>query len=953
MLARPGDVESLLKSLEVAFLGNHDRNVLFGLLTDLPDAAEETLAEDALLLDAARTGIEALNARYADGRHHSFFLFHRPRRWNPHDRIWMGYERKRGKLGDLNQLLRGGGAAAFSMVEGNTVALDGVKYVITLDTDTQLPRDAAREFIGTMAHPLNRPVYDPDLRRVRAGYGILQPRVSASPRGRGPSRYGLLHSGVPGIDPYTRAVSDVYQDAFHEGSFIGKGIYDVDAFEQALKGRFPENRILSHDLLEGCYARAGLLSDVQLYERHPTVYGDDVKRRHRWIRGDWQLAPWLLPRVPGPDGRVRSTALSALSRWKLLDNLRRSLVPGALTSLLVLGWTVFSSAWFWTLAVLGIVLIPAGLAALTDLLRRPDDTGPGQHLVTAAHAAGRRFLQVGSALVVLPHEAYYSLDAVLRTLGRLLFTHKRLLEWYPSGAPEGLSGRGFGVTVRSMGFAPALAVGTAIVTATVHPAALIVAGPILFLWLASPVLAWWISLPLTSHRPRLTDEQARFLRPLARKTWAFFERCVTEEDHWLPPDNYQESRDPTLAHRTSPTNMGLALLANLSAYDLGYIAAGQLLERTTAALDTMTGLARHRGHFYNWYDTRSLQPLRPAYISTVDSGNLAGHLLTLAPGLIALLDRPILEPSWLDGLRDTLSVLEEGAPDLAPAAMASLREDLEGARSAPPATLKAVRLVLDGLARRAEEVAASQERESESATGEWARALARQCRSAHEEIDFLAPWAGLPDSPGEVGGLAELEGIPTLRALAMLELGPPSPRAGQQEVRAAPSQEADMAEWRRHVEQGRIRARERIAAIQGLVSRAGALADMDYDFLYDKASRLLSIGYSVDERRRDAGFYDLLASEARLGVFVAIAQGRLPQESWFALGRLLTTAGGEPLLLSWSGSMFEYLMPQLVMPTHASTLLGQTIRAAVARQIEYGRQRGVPWGMSESGYNAV
>jgi cellobiose phosphorylase len=953
MLASPHDVESLLESLEVSFLANRDVNVHFGLLTDLPDASEETLAGDAPLLNAARMGIETLNVRYADRGNDAFFLLHRPRRWNPHDRIWMGYERKRGKLADLNLLLREGDASGFSMVEGDTAALTGVKYVITLDMDTQLPRDAAREFIGAMAHPLNRPVYDPALGRVRTGYGILQPRVSASPLGRDRSRYGLLHAGVPGIDPYTRAVSDVYQDAFREGSFIGKGIYDVEAFEQALKGRFPENRILSHDLLEGCYARAGLLSDVQLYERYPTVYGADVRRRHRWMRGDWQLVAWLLPRVPGSRGWVRSTGLSALSRWKLFDNLRRSLVPATLTSLLLLGWTVFSSPWFWTLVVLGIFLIPPVLAALLDLLRKPDDMRRGQHLATAAHTAGRRFLQVGSALVFLPHEAWYSLDAILRTLGRLLVTRRRLLEWYPSGDPERLSGAGLTASVRSMAFAPVLATGTAFVAAAVDPAALIVAGPILFLWLVSPTLAWWISLPLTRRQPRLTDEQVRFLRRIARKTWAFFERCVGEEDHWLPPDNYQLSRDPTLAHRTSPTNMGLALLANLSAYDFGYIPAGQLLERTTRALETMTGLARHRGHFYNWYDTRSLQPLRPAYVSTVDSGNLAGHLLTLRPGLTALIDRPILEPSWLDGLRDTLWVLEETTRDPPPAAMVSFREDLEAALSAPPATLPAVRRVLDGLARRAEEVAASWDRGPESPTGEWARALARQCRLTHEEIDFLAPWAGLPDPADEVGGLAELQAIPTLRALAGLELAPPSPLTGQQGVPATPAQLECLAERRRLVEQGRTRARARIAATQGLVARAGALADMDYDFLYDKASRLLSIGYNVDERRRDESFYDLLASEARLCVFVAIAQGRLPQESWFALGRLLTTAGGEPLLLSWSGSMFEYLMPQLVMPTFASTLLGQTTRAAVARQIEYGRQRGVPWGMSESGYNTV
>ena len=953
MLTSQRDIESLLESLEVAFLANRDGNVHFGLLTDLPDAAEETQAEDAPLLDAARRGIETLNLRYANGRHDSFFLLHRPRRWNPHDRIWMGYERKRGKLGDLNQLLRGGDASAFSMVEGNTAALTGVKYVITLDTDTQLPRDAAREFIGAMAHPLNRPVYDPDLGRVRAGYGILQPRVSASPLSRDPSRYGLLHAGVPGIDPYTRAVSDVYQDAFHEGSFIGKGIYDVDAFEQTLEGRFPENRILSHDLLEGCYARAGLLSDVQLYERYPTVYGADVKRRHRWIRGDWQLVPWLLPRVPGrprmgPEhGALRAVALEAVRQ--------PAQEPGA-------GDVDVAPGPGLDRVLLGVALDPDGARHPPDPTRAGRPGGPpakaGRHAPGPAprHRGPRR----GAA--VPPGRLRIGVPAPRGVLqSRRDPAHARASALHTPTAAGVASLRRPGTSVRHglrrhgslHGVRPGARRGHGDRRGRGRPAALIVAGPILFLWLASPVLAWWISLPLTRRRPRLTREQTRFLRRIARKTWAFFERCVGEEDHWLPPDNYQESRDPTVAHRTSPTNMGLALLANLSAYDFGYIPAGQLLERTTRALETMAGLARHRGHFYNWYDTRSLQPLRPGYVSTVDSGNLAGHLLTLRPGLIGLLDRPILESSWLDGLRDTLWVLEEGARDLPPAAMTRFREDLEAARSAPPDTLPAARLVFEELARAAEDVAAGLERGPESPAVGWAQALARQCRSATEEIDFLAPWAGLPDAVGGTGSLPGLQGIPTLRALARLDLAPPNPPDGQQEVRATPAQEVGTADRRRLVEQGSARAQARIVAIQRLSTRAGALADMDYDFLYDKASRLLSIGYNVDERRRDTSFYDLLASEARLCVFIAIAQGRLPQESWFALGRLLTTAGGEPLLLSWSGSMFEYLMPQLVMPTYASTLLGQTVRAAVARQIEYGRQRGVPWGVSESGYNTM
>ena len=953
MLTSRQGVESLIESLEVRFLANRDTNLHFGLLTDFADAAEEALVEDVALLSLAREQIEALNAQYAEGGNDVFFLFHRPRRWNPHDRIWMGYERKRGKLADLNLLLREKKSDGFSLIVGETAVLADVKYVITLDTDTQLPRDAARQFVATMAHPLNRPVYDMALQRVVAGYGILQPRMGASLPGIRQSRYARLYGGEPGIDPYTRAVSDVYQDLFQEGSFIGKGIYDVDAFEKALKGRFPDNRILSHDLLEGCYARAGLLSDVQLYEEYPSRYGADVNRRYRWIRGDWQLAGWLLPWVPGPNGRRLKNPLSALSRWKLFDNLRRSLVPAALILLLVLGWTVSESAWLWTLAVLAVLLLPAVLVSLLDVMRKPAETRPVQHLAAVGRATGQRFIQVGFVLATLPHEAFYSLDAIGRTLGRLLFTQQRLLEWNPSGDQESRSRSDLGASLRAMWFAPALAIGTGSALAAGNPASLLLAGPFLLLWLSSPVIAWWISQPLARREARLSDEQVRFLGRIARKTWAFFDTFVGPQDHWLPPDNYQEYQDTGLAHRTSPTNIGLALLANLSAYDFGYIAAGQLIERTGNTLQTMAGLERHRGHFYNWYDTRSLRPMHPAYVSTVDSGNLAGHLLTLRPGLIALLDRPILEARWLDGLSDTLEILVNEAEGDAPASLAELREALESARESPPVTLSATSSLLDRLVRSADVLVADLGDVRASEAVWWAGELARQCQAMRAELSFLAPWVGSAAPSDAPEDLPAIDAIPTLRALAGFDVTLSSVLADRGEEPSTPGQPSPQEDLRDQVLLGSVRAQARIAVIQGLVLQAGELADMEYDFLYDKQSRLLSIGYNVEERRRDASYYDLLASEARLGVFVGIAQGRLPEESWFALGRLLTSAGGGPILLSWSGSMFEYLMPQLVMPTFDHTLLDQTAKAAVARQIEYGQQRDVPWGMSESGYNTV
>ena len=950
MLTSARGIQDLVEALEVRFLANRDENLHFALLTDFLDAPTATTPTDEALARLAKAGIDGLNEKYPGKRRDSFFLFHRPRRWNSQERVWMGYERKRGKLADLNALLRGKGADAFALVVGERTVLPQMRYVITLDTDTQLPRDAARQFVGAMAHPLNRPRYDEAKQRVCAGYGILQPRVGVSLTGASQSRYARLHSGEPGIDPYTRTVSDVYQDVFQEGSFIGKGIYEVDAFEQALAGRFPENQILSHDLLEGCYARAGLLSDVQLYEEYPTRYSADVCRRRRWIRGDWQLLGWLLPQVPGPAGRRLANPLSGLSRWKIFDNLRRSLVAAALTLILLLGWGG-PSAGFWTAVVAAILLIPGLSASLLGFLRKPADLLLRQHLTAELRSAGERGAQVALAFACLPYEAYFSLDAILRTAWRMAVARRRLLEWTPS-SETGRGGTDLPTAWRVMWIGPATASAAAVYLAFTQAAALAVVFPALLLWWASPAIAWWVSQPLPRREARLSAEQVFFLRKVARKTWGYFESLVGPQDHWLPPDNCQKYRGVNIAHRTSPTNIGLALLSNLSAYDFGYIPAGTLLQRTADTLATMAGLERYHGHFYNWYDTLTLLPLRPVYVSTVDSGNLAGHLLTLRPGLLELVDQPILSARSFDGLADTLAVVAEVAGGGTPAALAEFRLELESACAAQPATLSATLACLARLSTQAEAFAAGLAAVPQTdLLAWWAGNLARQCRALFDELLFLAPWAALTAAPQGLAGLPGLADIPTLRELA----GLPARlwQAIDRGLDETPEALAWLQQFQPLAQEASRRAHERMATVEGLAGQAGELACMDYDFLFDKARRLLAIGYNVGERKRDLSYYDLLASEARLCSFVAIAQGQIPQESWFALGRLLVATRGESILLSWSGSMFEYLMPLLVMPSYEDTLIDQTYRAVVERQIEYGRQRGVPWGVSESGYNTV
>ncbi len=976
MLANARNIEALVVALEVRFLANRDKHLQFGLLTDFADAQAQALPGDSALLLLTRTRIEELNAKYRQSADSPdtgpFYLFHRPRSWNPEERIWMGYERKRGKLAELNALTRGSGLDRFALIVGDTGALRSARYVITLDTDTLLPRDSARQLVGAMAHPLNRPRVDSERKVVTEGYGILQPRVAANLAGANRSRYARLFGSEPGIDPYTRIVSDVYQDVFDEGSFIGKGIYDIDAFEQSLKGRFPDNRILSHDLLEGCYARSGLLSDVQVYEDYPSSYLADVSRRYRWIRGDWQIASWILSRVPaaGKDAGAesRGNPLSALSQWKILDNLRRSLVPAALTLFLLLGWSLASTAWFWTLAVVGILLFLPVLATILELVRKPEDMLMGAHLLAVVRSAAGRISQAALQLVFLPHEAWYSLGAVLRTNWRILVTRQKRLEWIPSGRLHAESENTFSACCKSMWIAPLVSFCATAYLAATQPHELLIAGPILFAWLVSPVVAWWLSRPLTRRDARLSTDETDFLRAVARKTWAFFETFVGAEEHWLPPDNFQEHPRVAIAHRTSPTNMGLSLLANLAAYDFGYLTVGKLLARTANSLDTMTGLQRYQGHFYNWYDTLTLQPLPPLYISSVDSGNLAGHLLTLRPGLLALPRDSILAPRLFEGLLDTLGALSEAMKPAATAAtpaalaeLAGLTRALQSATENVPSSLPEVQACLLRLEASATTLAAllvdsePQVLQSAPSVGPrwWAQALAGQCSDTLDELAFLAPWLAHTGMTERLRDLLGPTGAPTLQELVALKDRWQAGPGAASVIEATPADREIIEAIARHLADAAGRAAGRIAEIERIAALCAELAVMEYDFLYDKTRHLLSIGYNVGDRRLDPSCYDLLASEARLTTFVAIAQGQIPQESWFALGRLLSRTDGESALMSWSGSMFEYLMPLLVMPTFANTLLDQTCHAAVARQIAYGKRRGVAWGISESGYNAV
>ncbi|MDZ4242654.1 MAG: glucoamylase family protein [Candidatus Omnitrophota bacterium] len=831
---------------------------------------------------------------------------------------------------------------------------------------------------------MNRPVYDEKKQRVVSGYGILQPRVESSYPGDNPSLFVKIFGGETGIDPYTKAVSDVYQDLFFEGSFIGKGLYDVDAFEISMQDRFPESFILSHDLLEGCYARSGLVTDIQFYEGYPSGYLQDSSRRHRWIRGDWQIFPWLFASVPGPRGTRVRNPISFLSQWKIVDNLRRSLVPLATVLLLVSGWMFFRPSWMWSafvVALLGFPIVPMSLA---EAVRKSKDLAFRTHVRLVLSSFKKSALRFFFSLVFLLHESFYSLDAIVRTLWRMFVSRRRLLEWRTllearASLPNHILG-----CYRSMPLEPVAAVLLLGCSAFLFPHFDGTALIFLSLWFVSPAAVYVISRPSSPRKIMLSKTQSSFLRILARRTWAFFENFVTEKDHWLPPDNFQEEPVSVLAHRTSPTNIGLSLLANLTAYDFCYISMGMMFNRTEKTFDTLNLMEKYRRHFYNWYDTETLKPLMPLYISSVDSGNLAGHLMVLRSGLAEMNSQKIVSTKIFDGLEDTLEILHQSLAGLEKSEKSGVAGSLrlvferigqfQEKTKSSPACLSEIYTLLRQLSTDISKVLSGLDQKHYEQSKKWARAFERQCYDFLEDMSFIAPWILVaPEIPGMWDGgdepqrerlvqlreaLRYLDEIPALGEVARLEqkLVPLIEEiTGAMPVTDDASKRAQ--EWflkfRDTIKDAGTRSAERIKAIDYIVLRCSEISSIEYEFLYDKSTHLLSIGYNVSEHKVDRGCYDLLASEARFCSFVAIAQGRMPQDHWFKLGRMIAKFEGDPVLVSWGGSMFEYLMPLLVMSTYEGSLLDQTYKAAVSGQILYGAKNNIPWGISESAYNKI
>ncbi|MGA8151981.1 MAG: glucoamylase family protein [Terriglobales bacterium] len=942
VLLNEKQVNKLAEDLEVRFLGNHDPNLHFALLTDLPDSPVAP-REDSTLVDLCSDLIRRLQDKYAGQGMGSFLLLHRRRIYNPREQLWMGWERKRGKLMDLNNLLRGR-EDNFPRKTGNLSILPRVRFVITLDSDTELPRGAARRMVGALAHPLNQAILDPERGVVVTGYGILQPRVGVSVQSTARSRLASIYSGQTGFDIYTRAVSDVYQDLYGEGSFVGKGIYEVETLHRVLDGRFPRNALLSHDLVEGAYARAGLVSDIEVIEDYPSHYNAHNRRKHRWLRGDWQVAGWLRRYVPDESGTLVPNPLSVVSQWKILDNLRRSLVEPATFLLLVLGWLLLPGRpQYWTLATIAILFLPAWFQFLFDLAHAAEV----KKRAIASDAVEAFFdanITDALTLTFLAHQALLSIDAVVRTIVRRVITRQRLLQWETAAQAELAVYQRTALDIY-LDCTPALALGLFLLVWLINRRALPAALPVLLLWAFSKPVSLWLNRPSRAPRQPESEKDQRFLRRAALRIWRYFAEFSTEEHHWLIPDNVQEE-PANVAGRISPTNLGLLLNARQVACKFGYLTVPEFVQQTLQTLETVSRMPRYRGHLLNWYDTRSLVPLAPAIVSTVDSGNLLASLWTLQRGCLELLDLPLLQPELADGFLDHLQLLASvrALPRRRFSALRRERKKQDWLQY----LLGIPESVLQEITQRA-----SSSKRSDDARwfGEQAQQRIHQLRRSVEDcVPWLLPqYAAWKNDPAvnlqcrpEAVALERLPGFIDNLALRL-----------QSAADAAGSAEAS-ALYRQLLSQlpeARSNVVRLIDDLRKIALEAGRLADeMDFGFLLDGRRRLLSVGFDVEAQQLEPACYDLLATESRIAVFTAIAKDDIPQESWFLLGRAHILDHGRAVLLSWTGTMFEYLMPTLWMRVYPNTLLERSAAAAVRSQRAYAADRGIPWGISESAY---
>jgi cyclic beta-1,2-glucan synthetase len=944
LLLNEKQVRGLVMDMEVRYLANRDPHLHFALLTDLADSVSRPLENDSHpLVELASRLIDELNARYAAKKCGSFILLHRHRIFNTRQGVWMGWERKRGKLLDLNKLLRGE-FDAFPLKAGGVDALRQVRYVLTLDSDTQLPRGAAAKLAGAIAHPLNQAIIDPNSRIVISGYGILQPRIGITVESASRSRLAAIYSGPTGFDIYSRAISDAYQDLFGEGIFTGKGIYEVAAVHTVLDRRFPRNALLSHDLIEGAYSRAGLVSDIELIDDYPSHFRAYSSRKHRWVRGDWQILQWLFTRVPDESGKWVRNPVSGISRWKIFDNLRRSLVDPFLVFLLVAGWLGLPGGpIYWTAISLVLMIFPGIVQLGFGLGRAFANRQPGG-VSDAFFALWRSELMALLQLTFLFHQLLLSLDAIVRSLIRRFITGERLLEWETAAQAE-LQSSNRALIDQYLALIGLAAAGiAAMVWFLAHDRrAIYCAVPFLLLWSMSKFVAAWLNRPVHEKR-HLDPAEKEFLLRHAIRIWRYFYDFSSKQHNYLIPDNVEEDGLREAA-RVSPTNIGLLLNARQAACELGFITIREFAELTGRTLASISALDKYRGHLYNWYDTETLKALNAApFVSSVDSGNFVASLYTLSSGTRELTKKPVLPRHLFTGLRAYFAALNSvngghasAVPANLPSASAPFSEWISWLPNASEASFP---------------LAPSSHYSSDE---EFFKAeIKLRAKAILALVHDYLPWM-LPE-------YASLRTLPYLhfdKIHDALNIQQALSCAGDLDIHLATA--CSNSSGTPSMLQLCQQLREALAvAIRNLRTLANNLREIaqfseqlaeetEFNFLVDPGRQILSIGYDVKAEQLHDACYDMIASEARIATFLAIARGDISQQSWFKLSREHAHAFGRFLLLSWTGTMFEYLMPALWMRSYPGTMLSRSQSAAVHVQRDFARTLSLPWGISESG----
>lgn len=950
MLMSFDSVDEEIRQLEIRYLANIDPSICFGLFTDFCDASEQQCKDDFELIELAKSRLQELQNKYGKDK---FFLFHRQRSWSKSENAWIGWERKRGKLECLNRFLMGESLPENILYMGEAEALKGIRYVITLDEDTQLPKDQARGLIEVLSHPLNRAYLAESGKYIYRGFTIIQPRVATDFSYSKISWFCRIFSEPAAVDPYTQAISNIYQDLVGEGSYHGKGIYDVAMFHRVLSNRFPEEHLLSHDLLEGAFVRVGFASQICLYDFHPKDYLCWIKRKHRWMRGDWQIIDWLFPYTPTSSAQREHNLLSWVNRWKIFDNLRRALLPESLLILFIFG-AISSFPNIWFCIPLLVMLTPCISLCLEKVL-----SISFKELNAFWFNLRTSFLRALITTALLPYEAYVSVDALVRVAYRRKISRKNLLQWATAKRVDQDFVHQHQTFILQLLWLPLFAIGLFIMAAFKNSGGELIILPFCFLWFSAPFLIYLIDKPIKKRLDQnVSEEDKRMLRKVARKTWRYFDDFVGPQTHWLPPDNFQTALKIELANRTSPTNIGMWLFAVMDAYDLKYITCDGFIDKTLATIWELKNLERYEGHFLNWYNIQTLEPLFPRYISTVDSGNLLACLWTLKQGLEEVVSAPLIPPDTLSGVKDACWILLEikNAPkiDIIHRLFSSQQLNLNVFDETIKNALKNIQELSSEPKDNAQVIYWIKQIEAQL-TG-WDLLLSRYfswvailASISAEDLFLIDPLA--PDWKKEA-----LSFNPSLQQLARGEFLP----SFAQLTSAAQKENISQAirGWGKRLSEAMSTSQwlagEKMGELEELYAEIERFSDeMNLQYLYNPDRKLFSIGYNIENQRLDSSHYDLLASEARIASLVAIAKEDVPLEHWWALGRFYGSLGGRKILLSWGGTMFEYLMPLLFNRQFPDSLLGSACDSVVACQIKYGQMRGIPWGISESAFSAI